>query len=367
MDGTLQVTPGDVTGNATRPDSSGYSLIYNSITQPGMSGGAVLNSDGQLVAIHGRGDKDTDGQKTGFNLGITIERFGAVAASLGVNTGNQIAAVSASINPKAADFLLSATEKEKAGNYPGALRDYGQAIAIDSRYVEAYLGRGSLKNHQFNDYTGALSDYNEAIKINPQYFRSYSRRGYLRKDKLKDFQGALYDFNKAIKLVPFTSYSIVIYYNDRGNLKRNELNDISGALADYNKAIELFPRLSIGYGNRGLLKEYDLNDVPGALADYSKAIELNPKNVDNYQYRAWLKERKNDVFGALSDYDKAIEVQPSFADGYYHRGILKQDKLKHRVGAIQDFRQAAKLYRQKNQPEELKKVIEILNQLGETE
>jgi tetratricopeptide (TPR) repeat protein len=366
VNGTLQVTPGDVTGNATRPDSSGYSLIYNSITQPGMSGGAVLNGDGRLVAMHGRGDKDTDGQKTGFNLGITIERFGTVAAALGANIGNQIATVSLSTVPKAADFLLSATEKEKAGNYQGALRDYDQAIAIDSRYAEAYLSRGSLKNYQFNDYTGASSDYSEAIRINPQHFRAYSARARLRKNKLKDFRGALYDFNKWIELAP-NHGSIVIAYNDRGNLKKDDLNDIIGALADYNKAIELFPRLSIAYSNRGTLKEYGLNDLSGALADYSKAIELDPKDVENYKYRAWLKEKKDDIFGALSDYDKAIEVQSSFAKGYYHRGILKRDKLKHRIGAIQDFRQAARLYRQQNQIEELKKIIKILNQLGATE
>jgi hypothetical protein len=38
-----------------------------------MSGGVVLNSDGELVAIHGRGDRDNKDVKTGFNLGIPID------------------------------------------------------------------------------------------------------------------------------------------------------------------------------------------------------------------------------------------------------------------------------------------------------
>lgn len=77
-DGGLKFTPGYVTSDGNQPSGEGYSLIYSSITQPGMSGGPVLNDRGQLVAIHGRGDRDASGQKSGFNLGIIIEQFNAV-------------------------------------------------------------------------------------------------------------------------------------------------------------------------------------------------------------------------------------------------------------------------------------------------
>lgn len=55
-----------------------------------MSGGAVLNQNGELVAIHGRGDREKNaqgefGQKTGFNLGIPVNRFATIASNLGVN------------------------------------------------------------------------------------------------------------------------------------------------------------------------------------------------------------------------------------------------------------------------------------------
>lgn len=51
-----QVSEGTLTQilNSPSPDG-GYSLLYTNLTRRGMSGGAVLNEDGVLVGIHGRG------------------------------------------------------------------------------------------------------------------------------------------------------------------------------------------------------------------------------------------------------------------------------------------------------------------------
>jgi S1-C subfamily serine protease len=81
-EGVLNFTDGKVSGKATKANKDGYSLIYSNVTQPGMSGGPVLNENGELVAIHGQGDRtgaNGEGEKTGRNLGIVIERFGPVA------------------------------------------------------------------------------------------------------------------------------------------------------------------------------------------------------------------------------------------------------------------------------------------------
>lgn len=71
---TVLVPDGRIVGTNTRPQD-GYALIYNNITYPGMSGGPVLDENGRLVGIHGRGARDKDGQKVGFNLGIPIRIF----------------------------------------------------------------------------------------------------------------------------------------------------------------------------------------------------------------------------------------------------------------------------------------------------
>ncbi len=88
----FQFTRGEVSGlNPKAKD--GYSLIYTNITRKGMSGGPVLNTNGELVGIHGRAETDVlpgDGKnapiqvKAGLNLGIPIKTFLSLAPKVGL-------------------------------------------------------------------------------------------------------------------------------------------------------------------------------------------------------------------------------------------------------------------------------------------
>jgi tetratricopeptide (TPR) repeat protein len=339
-DGVFNFTRGEVTGNASKPNRSGYSLIYNSVTLPGMSGGPVFNDEGKLVAIHGQGDRSTDGQKTGFNLAITIERFGSVAAELGTSPETQIAALPVASNLNAADYLLSGDEKEEKGDYPGALADYNQVIRIDPKYALAYNNRGYLKMQRLNDVNGALADFNRSLSINPNFATAYNNRAFLKEDKLNDFNGALADYGKSLQIDP-TDAKV---YNNRGLLKAEKMNDIKGAVADYSKAIAADPKYFNAYINRGFLRNEKLNDQKGALADYNQVIAINPKYAVGYNLRAVLKaDSFNDPQGALADYNQAIVLDPKYAVVYLNRGILKDDVLNDPDGALSDYNQVIAL------------------------
>jgi tetratricopeptide (TPR) repeat protein len=363
---TFTVTEGKVTGKATKGNEKGYSLIYSNITRPGMSGGPVLNEAGELVAIHGQGDREDDGAggKTGLNLGIMVERFGAVEVVLGVRVEQTIAALPPTTQLNAADYLVSGKDKYDKGDVRGALADWNQAIALDPKNSAAYNNRGLVKAQKLNDVPGALADYNQAIALDPKNSLAYSNRGVVKYQKLNDVQGALADYNQAIALDPKNSLA----YTNRGAVKDQKLNDVQGALADYNQAIALDPKNSLAYTNRGAVKAGKLNDVQGALADYNQAIALDPKNSFAYNNRGLLKNEKlNDVQGALSDYNQAIALDPKNSNAYYNRGILKYVKLNDVQGAIQDFRQAARLYREQGRAQDLQDAIDRLRQLGATE
>ncbi|WP_310485543.1 tetratricopeptide repeat protein [Chamaesiphon sp. VAR_48_metabat_403] len=340
---------GKVTANSNKIFEKGYSLIYSNDTLPGMSGGAVLNSDGELVAIHGRGDRDDSGVKTGYNLGIPINRFATVASNMGVELGEQVAAIPQNTALKADDYFVSAAQKNDKRDYQGAFADYNRAIQINPNYANAYYNLANLKKNNLQDYQGALADYNRAIQINPNYADAYNNRGILKADKLQEIQGALADFNRAIQINP----NLAGAYNNRGVLKKDNLQDYQGALADFNRLISLQQRtsnalepklLALAYQNRGGLKKQKLNDFQGALADYNQAIAINPNDADVYYNRGILKNDKlNDFQGALADYNQAISLNPKYAEAYNNRGVLKNDNLQDYQGALADFNKAIAL------------------------
>jgi tetratricopeptide (TPR) repeat protein len=381
--GTLNITEGKVKGKANWGNSMGYSLIYSNDTYYGMSGGPVLNSEGELVAIHGQGEREENSErkdergrpiKTDRNLGITIERFGSVALAMGIQLDQKIAALPQSQPLNAFDYLLAGLDKSKKGDYKGALVDYSQAISINPKYSKAYAYRGDLRAFFLEDLEGAmsdynqailidpkdpdnyinrgyfqqmkiaqsnaLSDYNQAIALSPKYFRSYIYRGELKQIQ-QDYKGAESDYNQAIALEPRSSQA----YMSRAGLKQQTKN-FTGALADYNQLISIDSKRSDVYSAylyylRANLKAKFLSDFKGALADYNESIILAPKKKSYYAARAKLKESKlNDLQGALADYNQLIAIYPKDTFYYYRRAELKVNKLKDLQGGLADYDQA---------------------------
>jgi len=131
-----QFTPGQVTANSSKPLAEGYGLVYTNKTLPGMSGGAVLNSDGRLVAIHGRAEAgvlerqtDTVYVKTGFNLGIPINTFIGKSPKIAKDISSSPSpTVFSGKESSGDDFFLQAGSLYMQGDVNGAMRRLNQAI-----------------------------------------------------------------------------------------------------------------------------------------------------------------------------------------------------------------------------------------------
>ncbi|MEM8777895.1 MAG: trypsin-like peptidase domain-containing protein [Cyanobacteria bacterium P01_G01_bin.49] len=77
---TYTFSRGTILSILSQPINGGYRLNYDSPTRVGMSGGAVLNDEGELIGIHGRTDasiKNSPGEtiKFPFNQGIPIQIY----------------------------------------------------------------------------------------------------------------------------------------------------------------------------------------------------------------------------------------------------------------------------------------------------
>ncbi|BAT51540.1 Tetratricopeptide TPR_2 repeat protein [Nostoc sp. NIES-3756] len=326
---------GRITANTSKPLRDGYALVYSNNTSEGMSGGAVLNDKGELIAIHGRADKDAKEIKTGFNLGIPINTFLRLSARTGVDTGVSAPNTSVAKAPKAGDFYIQAGDKYDKGDYQGAIADYTQAISLNPKYTEAYYNRGNARS-KLKDLQGAIADYNLAIKNNPNFAYAYFVRGIVRAE-LGDAQGAIADFTLGLKIDPNYAYG----YIARGITYHVFLNNKQAAIADYTLALKIDPNFATAYHQRGLVRYY-LEDYKGAIPDFDSAIKINPNHAQAYYRRGLARYYLEDKQGAIVDYTAAIKINPNYAQAYYFRGMART-QLGDKQGAIADFDSAIKI------------------------
>ncbi len=372
-------TSGEIAANASHPLKDGYALAYSNATLPGMSGGPVLNEQGELIGIHGRAESAVVPQnaqlrtdvfvlKTEFNYAIAINTFLNLAPKVNSALAFRLPSVTvAAATPKPDDLFLEADKQRRTGDDKRAIESFSQILRLNGNYGAAYTGRGlaradvgdnqgavadytqalrlnptagtynnrGFSRYQRQDRQGAIADYDQAIRLEPNMAQAFNNRGLARFD-LGDTQGAMADYTQAIRLSPTLAQA----YNNRGFL-RYGLQDIQGAIADYGYAIDANPSFAIAYNNRGLAR-FGARDLQTAIADYNQAIRLDPKQAIAYSNRgaAWFVS--GDLPKAIADYDQALRLAPNTALAYYNRGTARFG-LKDMEGAITDYEQAVRL------------------------
>jgi tetratricopeptide (TPR) repeat protein len=344
---TFYFTSGEIAANANRPLKDGYAIAYNNPTLPGMSGGPVLNEQGELIGIHGRAENAAVPQnaqlradiyvlKTEFNYAVPINTFLRIVPQVNNSLAFQAPSTPASSAPKGDDFFLQADAKLKQGDDKGALTDFDRVLRLNPKYEAAYTGRGVAKSNLGNK-KGAIDDLNQALLINPNNIRAYGARGDLR-FQVGDKRGAEADLKQSLTLsIDAQNYRA---YINRGNL-RSKLADKQGAIADYNQAIRINPNDALAYSNRGLVRS-TLGDQQGAIADFDQAILINPNDAQSYLNRGELRHKLGYSRKAIADYDQAIRIDPNNAKLYVNRGNVRY-ALADKRGAIADYDQAIRI------------------------
>ena len=321
---------------------------------PGSSGGAVVNSKGELIGI------STSSLEGGQNLNFAIPSGEILKISTGTfiskkyieannyfykgynayENGNYLDAIdyyTKYINlfpDKDIGYNYRGNAYNNVNEYYKAISDYDKAIEINPEYAASYINRG-IAHYNLKEYNKAISDNNRAIEINSVCAEAYYNRGTIYAN-LKEYNKAISDYKKAIEINSLYAEAFI----GRGNVY-SETQEYDKAISDYDKAIEINPVFTNAYINRGNVYT-NLLDYSKAISDYDKAIEINPLDYHVYFNRGIVYTNLLDYNKAISDYNRAIEINPEDADTYYNRGIAYDD-INEYYKAISDYNRAIEI------------------------
>lgn len=194
-------------------------------------------------------------------------------------------------------FFLRGRAKRDAGDLPGAVLDYDEAVRRRPTLGAAWSARGREKV-VMNDREAALVDINEGLRLNPGSRSAYSLRGLAQMDRGQRAAAAA-DFDTELRINPNDLQAL----GGRGVL-REEQGDLPGAFADLNRAAGM----NIGGDSRRLLGNAQRNrgELQAALNEYNIAVLRGPREALPYADRCIAMVRLGQAELGLRDCDAAI-------------------------------------------------------------
>ncbi|MEB3342002.1 MAG: tetratricopeptide repeat-containing serine protease family protein [Okeania sp.] len=284
------------------PVSNGYELFYNNITELGLSGAPVLDTQGRVIGIHGasEGTKIYDEESNsvarvniGFSYGIPINTFleSVNKLNIGLNfqlenspppplTRKEVFSIEAYLKVPETTDISSAAAWANRGNHLYRLERFAEAlvafersIKIRENFYPAWYGKANVLS-ALGRYNAAIDAYKKTVKIKPDFYLAWRDQGALFAYLDRPHE-ALISFHRVITYKPD---DFAVWYL-KGNVLAANLQKYEEAIAAYNKAIQLksdFADAWIGKGEAF----YRLGNYEKAREAVQEAVRLKPNDQE---------------------------------------------------------------------------------------
>ena len=272
----------------------------------GSSGGAVVNSFGELIGISSM--SFTGGQN--LNFAIPINDIMEITPISNSNIMNSHIEARDPKNP----FFINGNKEMNNKNYESAIINFIEYLKINPEDAYVCINLGVAYINQKN-YAAALECFDKAIELDSNYARALSSRGACL-ILFKEYTQAGKDLRKALLLDP----EDMMTYNSLATLHAYQ-GDTASAFVLWDEAIKRNPDYIETYWNRGALF-FNFNDYERAFKDVNKAIEINPNIPKSFYFRGTLYKYTKEYDKAMADYNTALKLDPNDAEAYVRRGIL---------------------------------------------
>ena len=239
-------------------------------------------------------------------------------------------------------------DKAKLKQYPEAIAEFSQAIAIAPEFPAAYYGRG-LAYYDSGDLENAIADYNRSLNLDDRQVEVYFCRA-LALLATDNIQGSIIDLQVIFNLDP----NYVAAYKLRAN--------ICLRLQEIDRAIEYLKQAGKIYLNR--------KDKEACRLCIARIRELEQQKIkaqggitnEDFLAKIRSKMRLGEWQEALADCSWLLQTDPYNAEAYHCRGTI-QIELKNYQKAKADLRQAAQYFRSQNNLTEAAKMERLCLQL----
>jgi tetratricopeptide (TPR) repeat protein len=330
--------------------ASGRELVYTTFSQPGMSGGPVLDRQGRVIGIHNASETKLETDESsgevfptylGRSLGVPIHTFLGLAAQVQVSPNllkventvpstlnrSAIQAVLEGRSPEkpaeggsttAFDWLKYGNRLWRLGRFQEAVVALDRAIQLKPNFYQAFFVKGMALSAQ-DRFSEAIAAFDSAIRLEPRFYEAWRMKAQML-EAMKQYPEALAAIDRAIQIQPSDS----LLHSLRGDLLFGS-QQYTPATAAYTQAIMLKPAY-YSYMQRGR-SQFSTGDYQAAFRDYGKALELQPNDYFSYIGRGTMNAALGKSVAALGDLNQAIKFMPTASPYqsllYMSRGLVK--------------------------------------------